>query len=144
MSGSDLQIGHGVTVPESEISFRASRSGGPGGQHVNNTSSRIELIWDIGATEALDADQLKRVYRKLGNRITNDGQLILAASASRSQHRNRQEAVERFVEMLREALQKPKRRKRTRPSRASKERRLRNKRRRSEKKRLRGPVRRDE
>ena len=140
MKESSLDIRPGLAIPESELSFRASRSGGPGGQHVNNTSSRVELIWDVGTSPSLDDSQRRRLYAKLGNRITNDGLLILASSATRSQHRNREDAVERFVELLREAMHKPKRRKRTRPTRASREKRLRNKRRRSEKKQLRGKV----
>lgn len=140
MDEASLDVRPGLQIPERELSFRASRSGGPGGQHVNNTSSRIELIWDVGTSPSLNEPQRKRLYAKLGNRITNDGLLILASSTHRSQHRNKDEVVERFVEMLREAMQQPKRRKRTRPTRASKEKRLRSKRHRSEKKKLRGPV----
>ena len=133
-----------VSIPESELSFRASRSGGPGGQHVNTSSTRIELLWDVANSASLTEAQRTRIQRKLTNRINSEGVLLLAESGSRSQHQNRRTVLQRFAELLAEALHRPKPRKKTRPTKASRERRLRAKKRRSELKRSRGPVRRDE
>ena len=133
-----------VSIPESELSFRASRSGGPGGQHVNTSSTRIELLWDVANSASLTEAQRTRIQRKLANRINAEGVLLLADSGSRSQHQNRRTVVQRFAELLTEALHRPKPRKKTRPTKASRERRLRAKKRRSELKRSRGSVRRDE
>lgn len=140
MSDSHLEITSSVSVPRAELSFRASRAGGPGGQHVNTSSTRVELVWDVGATTALTEQQRARVMTELAGRINGEGQLALAEGGSRSQLRNREAVTERFVELLREALYVPPPRKRTRPPRAAKEERLRAKKRRSETKRLRGPV----
>lgn len=145
MNGADLlEINENTQVPAAELSFRASRSGGPGGQHVNTSSTRIELLWNVGTTPSLDEVQRARVQRKLANRINSEGILLLAESGSRSQHQNKQVVTERFCELVAEALRKPKPRKKTRPTRASRERRLKAKKRRSDLKRSRGPVRRDE
>lgn len=140
MSDSSLEITGSVTVPRSELSFRTSRAGGPGGQHVNTTSTRVELVWDVEATRALTEQQRARVTEALSGRISGEGLLSLAEGGSRSQLRNREAVVERFIELLREALHVPTPRRRTRPPRAAKEQRLRAKKRRSETKRLRGPV----
>ena len=135
-----LEITPELLIPRDELSFRASRSGGPGGQHVNTTSSRVELVWDVDGSPSLTAEQRERIREKLANRITTEGHLILAASTSRSQHQNRDEVTERFVEIVRAALHRPKPRKKTRPPRAAKENRLRSKKHRSEIKKLRGGV----
>lgn len=138
-----LIVNSSVSVPRAELSFRASRSGGPGGQHVNTSSTRIELVWDVVGSASLTEQQRLRVLDKLGNRINSEGQLLLAESGSRSQQQNREVVVDRFVELLAEALRVPKPRRKTRPPKAEKERRLQAKKRRSEIKRLRGPVSRD-
>ena len=135
-----LEITEAVWIPRAELTFRATRSGGPGGQHVNTSSTRIELTWDVAGTPNLDEAQRARVRDKLANRIDGEGVLHLAASDSRSQHQNKEAVTERFRELLRQALEVPKARKRTRPSRAAKEQRLSAKRRQSEKKRMRGDV----
>lgn len=135
-----LEITDAVWIPRAELTFRATRSGGPGGQHVNTSSTRIELTWDVVGTPNLDEAQRARVREKLANRIDGEGVLHLAASDSRSQHQNKEAVTERFQELLRQALEIPKARKRTRPSRASREERLSAKRRQSEKKRMRGDV----
>ena len=137
---SSLRITETVSVPRAELDFRASRSGGPGGQHVNTSSTRVELVWDVANSPSLTEQQRARVLEKLSNRINAEGQLLLADSGSRSQHQNREAVVERFVQIVAEALHVPKRRKRTRPPKAAKERRLKAKKQRSEVKRLRGPV----
>jgi ribosome-associated protein len=139
-----LSVTDDLWVPRAELDFRASRSGGPGGQHVNTSSTRVELAWDVAGSPSLTEAQRARILDKLANRISGEGVLQLAASEHRSQHQNREAAVERFVELVREALHVPKPRKKTRPTRASRERRLEAKKQRSEKKQMRGPVRRDE
>jgi ribosome-associated protein len=138
MTESTLPINDTLSIPASELSFRASRSGGPGGQHVNTSSTRIELVWDVDASPSLDQGQRERIRQKLANRINTAGVLTLAGSTSRSQARNREEVTARFVELLREALVQRKPRRKTKPPRAAHENRLAAKRRRSETKKLRG------
>ena len=139
-----LAVTDDLWVPRAELDFRASRSGGPGGQHVNTSSTRVELTWDVAGSPSLTEEQRARVLDKLANRIDGGGVLRLAASEHRSQHQNREAAVERFVELVRGALHVPKPRRKTRPTRASREVRLQSKKRRSEVKRMRGSVRPDE
>ncbi len=135
-----LVVTDDLYLPRAELAFRASRSGGPGGQHVNTSSTRVELLWNVAASPTLTEPQRARILEKLANRINSEGELLLAASESRSQHQNREAAVERLADLLREALHVPKARRKTRPPRAAHERRLESKKRRSETKRLRGPV----
>jgi ribosome-associated protein len=137
---STLRITDSVSVPRAELDYRASRSGGPGGQHVNTSSTRIELIWDAGGSPSLTDEQRERVLEKLGNRINAEGQLLLAESGSRSQHQNREVVTERFVQLLAEALHVPRPRRKTKPPKAEREKRLKEKKQRSEVKRMRGPV----
>ena len=113
----------GVVVPADELEWRFSRSGGPGGQSVNTADSRVELLWDVAATSALDGDLRARVLERLGGRLTR-GVLVVAASEHRSQLRNRQAALDRLVALLDDALAPPAPPRRpTRPSRASRARR---------------------
>lgn len=135
----DLRLPHGVTVPERELEFRTARSAGPGGQGVNTTDSKVELRWDVGASRALDDRQRALVFERLASRLTKDGVLILAGSEYRSQQRNREAVQARFVALVGEALTPPRRRRRSRPSRRSRQRRLASKRQRGELKRLRKP-----
>jgi ribosome-associated protein len=135
-----LQITDDVWVPRTELTFRATRSGGPGGQHVNTSSTRVELAWDVAHSPNLTDEQRARVMVKLANRINNDGVLLLTEGGSRSQHQNREAVTDRFRELLANALHVPRPRRKTRPPRAAKEQRLRAKRHRSEIKRTRGPV----
>jgi ribosome-associated protein len=135
----DVRINRRVTIPEAELEFRASRSSGPGGQGVNTTASKIELRFDVDASPSLSERDKQLIHERLGNRITDDGVLILQSSEQRSQHQNREAAVARLQALVSEAIQPPKHRRRTRPTRASKERRLEAKKRRGEKKRLRKP-----
>lgn len=120
-----LRIGDGVEIPLDEVELRASRSSGPGGQHANVTSSRIEAVFDVGASAALDEEQKRRLSERLGDRVT------AVSQDARSQARNRELALERLAEKLTAGLRRPKRRRPTRPGRAAKERRLEGKRRRS-------------
>ena len=130
-----LPITATVSVPLSELRFQVSRSGGPGGQHVNTSSTRVELWWDAAHSPSLTPEERARVLAKLGTRLTEDGQLRLVSAATRSQAQNRAGAIERFQAVLAQALAVPKRRKATKPSRGVKERRLQEKRQRSERKR---------
>jgi ribosome-associated protein len=124
-----LDIGHGIRIPISEIELRASRSGGPGGQHANKTASRIEAIFDVRASTALSDAQKSRIAGRLGPRVT------AVSQDSRGQARNRETALERLRSRLADAVAPRKHRRATRPGRASKERRLQSKRRQSERKR---------
>jgi ribosome-associated protein len=133
-----LEINDRVSIPLSELSFSASRSGGPGGQHVNTSSTRIELWWDLAASPSLDDESRARVSSRLASRLVDDGRLLrLVSSGSRSQAQNRAEVIERFQTVLAAALREVKPRKRTRPTKASKEQRLQGKRHRGETKRQR-------
>jgi ribosome-associated protein len=129
----------GVAIPLAELSFRASRSGGPGGQHVNTSSTRIELWWDAVRSPSLNADQRTLMMERMANRLTEDGLLRLVAATTRSQTRNKEETIERFRQLLARALTPVKRRKPTKPGRAAKERRLDEKRVQSERKARRRP-----
>lgn len=139
-----IRIDDSLEIPESEISFTASRGGGPGGQHVNKVASRVTLHFDVRASESLDERQKRRIEGRLGNRINKEGVLQLSSHATRSQAANKERLLERFADLLGEALKPRRKRAKTRPSRAAKERRLQQKRQRSEIKRRRGPVRRHE
>lgn len=121
-------------IPREELIARATRSSGAGGQHVNKTSSRIQLSWNVATSDALDDAQRERLLHKLSSRLTADGTLTVSVSDTRSQHRNREIAEERLEEVVRAALVVPKKRKPTKPSRAAKERRLDEKKIRSQKK----------
>ncbi|HEU5170945.1 MAG TPA: alternative ribosome rescue aminoacyl-tRNA hydrolase ArfB [Gemmatimonadales bacterium] len=139
MSAAALEIAPGVSLPASELEYRASRAGGPGGQHVNTSSTRVELVWNVATSAALDEDQRARVLARLGHRLDSAGRLRLVSGAERSQLRNRANVTERLRRLVAEALVPPKPRKRTRPTAASKARRLESKRRRSALKRSRRP-----
>lgn len=133
-----LEVAPGVHVPRTELKFRASRSGGPGGQHVNKSATRVEVAWNIADSRAVTDEQRERLRTKLGGRLDGSGTLRVVASGSRSQARNRSDAEQRLVELVRSALLVPKARRRTRPARSVVEARLRTKKRLSEKKRERG------
>src|ERR1044071_3972653 len=116
-----LTINDELTVPRAELDYRASRSGGPGGQHVNTSSTRVELTWNVAQSPSIDDQQRARIQEKLANRIGEDGGLRMTASDTRSQLQNREVVTERFARLVAKALAVPKPRKRTRPSKASKE-----------------------
>ncbi|MGN6611457.1 MAG: alternative ribosome rescue aminoacyl-tRNA hydrolase ArfB [Angustibacter sp.] len=137
MSG--LQVTRTLHVPESELTWRFSRSSGPGGQGVNTTDSRVELAFDVAGSTALSGHQRERVLQRLARRVV-DGRLVVTASEHRSQLRNRDAAARRMAQLLREALAPdPSRRRPTRPTLGSQRRRLDTKTRRGETKRLRRP-----
>ena len=110
-----------------EVTYRTSRSSGPGGQHVNKTESRVELLWDPGESLCLDEKQKIRIRLRLGSRLTDQGVLILVSEKYRSQHRNREEVTERFLQLVQLSVIPAKKRHPTRPTRASREKRIRQK-----------------
>jgi ribosome-associated protein len=126
-----LEIGPTLRLPRAELEYRASRSGGPGGQHVNTSSTRVEVWWDVAGSPALDEAQRARLLRVLASRLDSAGRLRLVSGGSRSQLRNREEVTERLRDVVARALVVPKPRKRTKPSRAAKAARLEAKRRRA-------------
>jgi ribosome-associated protein len=126
-----LEITPALLLPLAELDYRATRSGGPGGQHVNTSSTRIEVWWDVRSSPALTEEQRARLMERLANRLDGEGRLRVVASESRSQLRNREAATERLRELIALALEVRKPRKRTKPSRAAKAARLEAKRRRS-------------
>ena len=111
-----LSIAPGLDLPLAELEYRASRSGGPGGQHVNTSSTRVEVWWDIARSPALSEEQRGRLLERLATRLDSAGRLRLVSSGSRSQLRNREEVTERLVRLVADALVIPKRRKPTRPA----------------------------
>lgn len=137
-----LELSAALAIPRAELVYRASRAGGAGGQHVNTSSTRIELLWNVRQTQALDAEQRARVETKLASRLDGDGWLRVVSSARRSQGQNREAAEERLITLIRGALVVPKRRKATKPSRGAKEARLAEKKKRGDTKRQRrtGPF----
>ena len=126
-----LPIRPGIAIPMAEIELRTSRSSGPGGQHANVTASRVEASFDVNASQALSAEQRARISSKLGPRVT------AAAQDTRSQHRNRELALQRLAERLAHALEVRRPRTRTRPTKASRQRRVDAKKRRGDVKRAR-------
>jgi ribosome-associated protein len=130
-----LEISPALRVPVAELEYRASRSGGPGGQHVNTSSTRVELWWDVAGSPALTDEQRRHLLVRLASRLDGAGRLRLVSSGTRSQLRNREEVTERFRDIVARALVVPNPRKRTKPSRAAKAARLEGKRRRSATKR---------
>ena len=139
-----LEVSPDLRVPLAELEFRASRSGGPGGQHVNTSSTRVEVTWDVAGSPALSEEQRQRLLVRLASRLDSTGRIRLVSSSTRSQLRNREDVTERLREVVAQALVVPKARKRTRTPRAAKAARLENKRRRAATKRDRRPPRGEE
>ncbi len=132
-----LLVREGIVIPRDELVIRATRAGGPGGQHVNTSSTRIEVVWNVARTRALDEEQRSLVLTRLAARVDADGDLRVVAADSRSQRQNRTAAESRLVALLSRALVVPKRRRPTRPTAASVRQRLDTKRRRADTKRQR-------
>ena len=136
----DLEIAPGVVIPAGELQWQFSRAGGAGGQHVNTSSSRVQLSWDLAGSPAIDDTLRRRAVRRLGGRLV-DGVLTVAASERRSQLRNRELARERLAATVAAAIAPPPpRRRATKPTKGSQRRRVEAKRQRSQTKRLRGSV----
>ena len=132
---SHLKVTASLAIPRSELHHRASRAGGPGGQHVNTSSTRIEVLWDLTGSRAVTDEERDRIRVKLAARLDADGMVRVVASDRRSQQQNRQAAEERLASLIKHALHVPKKRRATKPTRAAKERRLTDKKKRSERKR---------
>ena len=122
-----------------EVTFSASRGGGPGGQNVNKVSTKVELRFDVNDSETLTETQKQRILSKLKNRITTDGELVLTSSVERTQWRNKEKVTQKFFELVEQALTPPKKRIKTKPTKASKAKRLENKKKQGQKKQLRKP-----
>lgn len=135
MSDGDIVVSPTLAIPRAELTFRASRAGGPGGQHVNTSSTRVELLWDLTRSTVVSEAQRARLLEKLGTRLDAEGMIRVVASDRRSQSQNRDAAAERLAQIVRQALVVPKKRRATHPTKASRERRLDEKKRRGERKR---------
>jgi ribosome-associated protein len=134
-----IEVTPAIALAESELAWKAVRASGPGGQHVNKTSTAVELRFDVRASPALPEPVRARLYRLAGSRLNQDGVLVITAQGFRSQEMNRAEALERLVALIRKAAEPPPPpRKKTKPTRASKERRLGEKARRGGVKAMRG------
>src|SRR3989344_2541485 len=129
-----------IKIPESEFKFSFSRSGGPGGQNVNKLETKVTARWNIRQSGILSENQKQLLLAKLNQRINADGELAVSAQSERSQSQNKRKAVERMNFLVAGALRIPKRRTSTKPTRSSKEKRLRRKKIRSEKKALRSRI----
>jgi len=139
-----LEVGPDLEIPEDELVEQVSRASGPGGQKVNKTSTRVTLRWSVATSAALSERQRARLLARLGSRLTRDGELVLHAQRSRSQASNREQARARLAQLVREALTERTPRRKTAPTRASRERTRTAKRHRSARKRARARVQVDE
>jgi len=135
-----IRVTPDIAIGEHEIKYDFVRSSGPGGQNVNKVSSAVQLRFDVDSNTSLPPEVKNRLRKLAGKKLSTDGILIIQASRFKSQEKNRQDAVERLVRLIRQATVKPKNRVKTRPSRRAKQRRLETKRRRSSLKRTRRPV----
>lgn len=131
----DLRIGPRLTIPAEELRLAFSRSSGPGGQNVNKVASRVEVRWSPGDSRAVRQDDRDWLLQRLASRLSLDGELIVTSERHRTQGRNRTDALDKLAVLVREALQRPKRRRATRPSRGAVQRRLDSKKQRAEIKR---------
>lgn len=120
-----------------ELQYEASKSSGPGGQNVNKVNSKITLRFDILSSDILDEAEKKKLFKKAKNKINNEGEVVIQADNNRSQLKNKEEAVNRFYQILKEVFKQKKKRKPTKPTKASKEKRIKAKKAHSEKKKLR-------
>ena len=134
MTDDALVVSPALAIPRGELQYRASRAGGPGGQHVNTSSTRIELLWDLTRSTAVSDETRQLLLDKLSARLDASGMVRVVASDRRSQLQNREAAEKRLIEIVRHALTVPKKRRPTKPSRAAREKRLAEKRQRGERK----------
>lgn len=122
-----------------EVEFQAVSSSGPGGQHANRASTKVQLIWKPSESEVFEDVKFKRVQKNLDSKLTKDGKLILSSEKTRSQHQNKQLVIEQFLKLINKAIKPRKKRKKTKPTQASKRKRLEDKQKQSEKKKRREP-----
>ena len=134
---SKIEINDQISIDESELQLEFVQASGPGGQNVNKVATAVQLRFDAASSPSLPEEVRTRLRRLAGRRMTAEGILIVEASQHRSQERNRQEAIDRLVDLLRKAAKKPRLRRKTKPTAASRRKRLETKRRRGEIKRLR-------
>jgi ribosome-associated protein len=137
-------IAPGVEIPDGDLTITAIRSAGPGGQNVNKVASAVQMRFALARNSTLRADVKQRLRALAGHRVTDDGELLIVARESRSQEQNRRLAEERLADLVLRALVPPKKRTATKPTRASRERRLQTKAKSQRTKRLRGRVRNDD
>jgi ribosome-associated protein len=135
-----IKITDSIYINESEVKESFIRSSGPGGQHVNKVATAVQLRFNAKTSENISKEVYSRLRTIAGSKLTEDGNLIIVSRVHRSQVQNRQVALDKLISLLQQAVKKPKRRKKTRPSRASVEKRLRNKRLQSEKKKSRRNI----
>ena len=136
-----IKITTDISIDEKEIKLDFIRASGPGGQNVNKVASAVQLRFDVYGSPSLSDDVRKRLILVAKNRINEDGILIIKAGRFRTQNHNRQDAIDRLIDLIYKSTIKPKKRLKTKPSVASKRRMMEDKRRRSKRKRMRGPVR---
>ncbi len=135
-----LYVSHRIAIPDDELQFRFIRASGPGGQKVNKVATAVQLRFNVRRSPSLPPAVAARLERMAGRRMTSEGDLVIDARRYRTRERNRQDALERLVALIRRAEVAPRPRKKTRPPPKAKEQRLREKRRRGERKRGRRPV----
>ena len=135
-----IRITPNIGIDEGEITAEFIRASGPGGQNVNKVSTAVKLRFDAAGSSSLPAEVRERLIKLAGRRATEDGTIIIEARRYRTQQRNRTDALDRLITLIRRAAARPKRRRKTKPTVASRQKRLAGKRRRGQIKRLRGPV----
>ncbi len=142
-SGSQLEITDRISIPLAEFRFEYMRASGPGGQNVNKVSSKVRLRWNVVESPSVDPGVKQRIKENYRSRLNSDGEFLVTSQKTRDREVNREDCLEKLAEMIRQVASPPRRRRKTRPTRASKERRLKGKKQRSQQKRLRRKPRRD-